>query len=112
LQRRASGSFRQDVKFYAGIVGISCVVAIGIGIATQGIDGMLARVELAYKALDNPAALNTKDKAEIKKMLTGDKNQMKAQYDKMSAAQKAQVKSQFNELDEDEKKRLKQMFGK
>jgi hypothetical protein len=93
-------------------VGISCVVAIGIGIATQGIDGMLARVELAYKALDNPAALNTKDKAEIKKMLTGDKNQMKAQYDKMSAAQKAQVKSQFNELDEDEKKRLKQMFGK
>jgi len=111
-RRRISSGFRQDLKFYAGIVVVSCVIAIGVGISTQGIEGMLARVKLAYKALDNPTALNAKDKSEIKKMLTGDKNQMKAQYDKMSAAQKAQVKTQFSELDEEEKKRLKQMFGK
>jgi hypothetical protein len=113
MKRRHSGrGFRQDLKFYGGVIGVACVVAVGVGILTQGVDGMLARVDLAYKALSNPGALNTKDKSEIKKMLAGDKNQLKAQYDKMSAAQKAQVKSQFNELDEDEKKRLKQMFGK
>lgn len=111
-RRRISSGFRQDLKFYAGIVGVSCVIAIGVGISTQGIEGMLARVDLAYKALDNPAALNAKDKSEIKKMLKGGKNDLKDQYGKMSAAQKAQVKSQFNELDEAEKKRLKQMFGK
>lgn len=108
---RRSSSFWHNLKFMGLMTIVSAVVALGIAVTTQGLDGMMHKVSLAYKALENPTALSSEEKSEIKKIIK-DKGSAKSQFDKMTADQKTRAKEQFNKLDEEEKKRLKQMFGR
>lgn len=108
---RRSSSFWHNLKFMGLMTIVSAVVAMGIAIATQGLDGMMRKVSLAFKAMDNPSQLSADEKAEVKKLIK-DKSSAKKQFEGMSAEQKEQAKQQFNQLGEADKKRIKEMMGK
>lgn len=105
--RRRSSSFWHNLKFMGLMTLVSGVVAMGIAIATQGLDGIVRRASIALKAMDNPAAMSKVEKEELKNMLTNvkDTSAAKKQLGNMSAEQKERAKQQFNQLDEGGKKR-------
>ncbi len=112
--RRSRGlrhEVRQNWKFGIGLVVLSVLVAVGAGIATQGLDTMLSRASLAFKAMDNPASLNATEKEEVKKLIK-DKGSARKTYEAMTPEQKEAAKRQFSNLSDDQKKMYRDMFNK
>src|SRR5579871_3418991 len=99
--RRRPSAFRQNWKFMGAITLVSGIIAIGIALATQGLEGMMRKASLAFKAMDNPSQLNAEEKGELKKMIK-DKSSAKKQFEGLSPEQKERAKQQFNQLDEAE----------
>lgn len=111
-RRRHSSSFgRSNWKFVAGLTTICAVVALGTAIATQGLEGMMKRVSLAFKAMDNPSQLSAEEKAEVKKLIK-DKKSAKEMYDKMSPEERERAKQQFDTLSEEQKQKYRELMGK
>lgn len=109
--RRRSSEFKKNAKFALTLTGVAAVLAGGIAISTQGLESMLKRASLAFKAMDNPASLNAAEKEEVKKLIKS-KGMSKDQLNKMSAEEKAKAKQQYQTLSEEEKARVRQMMGK
>lgn len=111
-RRGRSNSFgRGNWKFIAGLTVMCAVVALGTAIATQGLEGMMKRVSLAFKAMDNPSQLSAEEKAEVKKLIK-DKKSAKEMYDKMSPEERERAKQQFNTLSDDQKQKYRELMGK
>jgi len=112
MRRRHSRSFgRSNWKFVAGLTATCAAVALGTAVATQGLEGMMKRVSLAFKAMDNPAQLSAEEKAEVKKLIK-DKKSAKEMYDKMSPEERERAKQQFNTLSEEQKQKYRELMGK
>jgi len=100
---------RQNWKFAALMVGLCSVVAIATGIATQGLENMIAKATLAAKAISDPNKLSTEEKSQLKKMVK-DKG-AKGAFDNMSAEQKQRAKEALGGMSDADKERYKKMFG-
>jgi hypothetical protein len=111
-RRRRPSQFKRNAKYAFGLIGIAAVLSAGIALSTQGLETMLKRASLAFKAMDNPAKLNTEEKEELKKMIKNKGGMSKDQFDKLSAEEKAKAKQQYGNLSEEEKQRVRQMMGK
>lgn len=109
--RRRTSELKRNAKFLSGIVVVSAVVGMGIAVSTQGLDTMMHRISLGFKAMDNPAQLSAEEKAEVRKLVKDKASAMK-QYESLAPDQKEQAKQQFNNLSEAEKKKYREMLGK
>lgn len=108
---RRMGDIKQDAKFFSGIVLVSVGVAMGIAVSTQGVDSLMHRISLGFKAMDNPTQLSSDEKAEVKSLIK-DRASAKKQYESLAPDQQAQAREQFNSLSEGEKKKYREMLGK
>ena len=109
--RRRTSGLKQNAKLLSGIVMVSAVVGMGIAVATQGLDAMMHRITLGFKAMDNPSQLSADEKMEVRKLVKDKASAMK-QYDSLAPDQKAQAKQQFNSLSDAEKKKYREMLGR
>ena len=109
--RRRTSELKQNAKFLGGIVVVAAIVGMGIAVSTQGLDTMMHRVSLGFKAMDNPTQLSADEKAEVRKLVKDKASAMK-QYEGLAPDQKEQAKQQFNSLSEAEKKKYREMLGK
>lgn len=109
--RRRTSEFKRNVKFFSGMTVVCAAVGMGIAISTQGLETLMHRVSLGFKAMDNPTQLSADEKAEVRKLVKDKASAMK-QYESLAPDQKEQAKQQFNSLSEAEKKKYREMLGK
>lgn len=109
--RRRTSKLNQNANFLGGIVMVSAIVGMGIAVSTQGLETLMHRVSLGFKAMDNPTQLSSDEKAEVRKLVKDKASTMK-QYEGLAPDQKEQAKQQFNSLSEAEKKKYREMLGR
>jgi hypothetical protein len=100
---------RHNWKFATGILVLSAVVAIGTGIATQGVENMMNRASLAVKAVNDPSKLSQEEKNQLRQMVK--EKGLKDAYANMSAEQKQQARGAVGGMSEEDKKRYKALLG-
>jgi hypothetical protein len=110
LRQRIS-ELKRNVKFFSGMTVVCAAVGMGIAISTQGLEPLMHRVSLGFKAMDNPTQLSADEKTEVKKLIKDKASAMK-QYESLAPDQKEQAKQQFNSLSDAEKKKYREMLGK
>lgn len=100
---------RQNWKFAGGILALSAAVAIGTGIATQGLENMMKRASLAVKAVNDPNKLSQEEKNQLKAMVK--EKGLKDAYSNMSAEQKQAARNAVGGMSDEDKKRYKALLG-
>ncbi|WP_447972482.1 hypothetical protein [Nitrospira sp. Kam-Ns4a] len=108
---RRSSAIRDNWKFAAGLT-LACVaVSVVAAVSMQGLEGVMKKAALAFKAMDNPSQLTAEEKLEVKKLVK-DRQSAKEAYEKMSPEERERAKQQFNSLSEAEKQKYREIFGK
>jgi competence protein ComEC len=100
---------RQNWKFAGGMLALSAMVAIGTGIATQGVENMMKRASLAVKAVNDPSKLSQEEKNQLKAMVK--EKGLKDAYSNMSAEQKQAARNAVGGMSDEDKKRYKALLG-